>query len=82
MPTWNNLKSRLGRRKSAIKGLQSFSDFGITSRRWWGSHQVEEGQSKFWRVGNMVVCVDRVANEWHVASCPVGKIFRYARIKY
>jgi hypothetical protein len=54
--------------------LQSFSDIGITSRRWWGTYQVEDGQSRFWRIGNVVICVDRVTNEWHIASCPVGKI--------
>jgi hypothetical protein len=54
--------------------LQSFSDIGITSRKWWGTYQVEDGQSRFWRIGNVVICVDRVTNEWHIASCPVGKI--------
>lgn len=54
--------------------LQSFSDIGIKSRRWWGTFQVEDGQSRFWRIGNVVICVDRVTNEWHIASCPVGKI--------
>jgi len=54
--------------------LQSFSDIGITSRQWWGTYQVEDGQSRFWRIGNVVICVDRVTSEWHIASCPVGKI--------
>lgn len=74
MNSWNSFKGIFSRRSSIVDALQSFSDFGITSRRWWGTYQVEDGQSRFWRVGNVVICVDRVTNEWHIASCPVGKI--------
>lgn len=79
MAAWlKNLKSIFSTRQPVIETetdeLQSFSDIGITSRRWWGSYQVEDGQSRFWRVGNVVICVDRVTNEWHIASCPVGNI--------
>lgn len=79
MRTWfKQVKARVKNRQStATKDtdeLQSFSDIGITSRRWWGTFRVEAGQSRFWRIGNVVICVDRVTNEWHIASCPVGKI--------
>lgn len=57
-----------------VNELQTFSEIGITSRRWWGNFRVEDGQSRFWRIGNVVICVDRVTNEWHIASCPVGNI--------
>ncbi len=79
MPKWiKNIKSLLRANDDSMQSntddLQSFSDIGIKSRRWWGTYQVEDGQSKFWRIGNVVVCVDRVTNEWHIASCPVGNI--------
>lgn len=79
MAIWlGHLKSLFHHRQLTAKvqsnELQSFSDIGIKSRRWWGTFQVEDGQSRFWRIGNVVICVDRVTNEWHIASCPVGKI--------
>ena len=79
MSTWlKPIKSLFKQRQTNLTAdsdeLQRFSDIGITSRRWWGTYQVEAGQSRFWRIGNVVICVDRVTNEWHIASCPVGKI--------
>lgn len=79
MPEWlKPIKSLFQQRQPGASvnadELQSFSDIGITSRQWWGTYQVEDGQSRFWRIGNVVICVDRVTNEWHIASCPVGKI--------
>lgn len=67
--------SWFGRRKGIdAETIQSFKEIGISSRRWWGTYQVEEGQSRFWRIGNLIVCVDRVTNEWHIASCQVGSV--------
>lgn len=36
---------------------------------WWGTYEIEAGQSRFWKVGNVIICVNRFTNEWHVASC-------------
>jgi hypothetical protein len=75
MSSWFNGVKHLFQHKALKRDvLQSFKDMGITSRRWWGTYQVEAGQSRFWRVGNVVICVDRFMDEWHVAGCPVGKI--------
>jgi len=79
MSIWfNQIKSFVKPRRSsgklAANDLESFTDIGIKSRKWWGTFQVEAGQSRFWRIGNVVVCVDRVTNEWHIASAPVGNI--------
>lgn len=76
MPKWvYHIKSLLkGRPPTPERDeLQSFSEIGITSRRWWGTYQVEAGQSRFWRIGNVVICVDRVTNEWHIASCQAAE---------
>ncbi len=73
MTTWfNTVKFLFKSSDHKSYDLQSFKEMGITSRKWWGSFQVEEGQSKFWRIGNVIVCVDRFQNEWHVAGCPVS----------
>lgn len=78
MSLWfNQIKSFVKPRRrlqASADELESFSDIGIKSRAWWGTFNVEAGQSRFWRIGNVVICVDRVTNEWHIASTPVGKI--------
>jgi len=77
MAKWiTKIKSLLKSRQTPVEAdaLQSFREMGVTSRRWWGTYQVEAGQSRFWRIGNVIICVDRVTNEWHIASCQVGSI--------
>ena len=75
MSVWfDKFKTIFQNKPAKIDSLQTFRDFGKTSRRWWGTYQLEAGQSRFWRVGNVVICVDRFSNEWHIASCPVGKV--------
>jgi len=77
MSKWlNHIKSLFNKGRPATlqsDDLQSFSDIGITSRQWWGTYQVEAGQSRFWRIGNVIICVDRVTNEWHIASCQAAE---------
>ena len=43
-------------------------DSGQEYTPWWGTFSLEEGQSRFWKIGNLVVCLDRFTNEWHIAD--------------
>ena len=75
MSTWfNKFKSLFQSKQRTINTLQTFREFGKTSRRWWGSYEIEAGQSRFWRVGNIVICVDRFSNEWYIASSQVDSL--------
>lgn len=35
---------------------------------WWGSFQVAEEQSHYSKIGDMIICIDRFNQEWHLAS--------------
>jgi hypothetical protein len=61
-------------KRTRISELETFREFGEKSTAWWGTFQVESGQSRFWRVGNVVVFVDRFTHEWHIASSEVAAV--------
>ena len=75
MSNWfKKFKAFFKAEQRTINALQTFREFGKTSCRWWGSYSLEPGQSKFWRVGNVVICVDRFTNEWYIASSQVDNL--------
>lgn len=37
-----------------------------SSNIWWGRYSIEVGQSKFWKIGKVTVCLDRFLNSWHI----------------
>ena len=40
---------------------------------WWGTFTLVENESRFWKVGNQVICLDRYNDEWHIAHCPAAQ---------
>jgi hypothetical protein len=40
---------------------------------WWGTFTLIENESRFWKVGNQVICLDRYSDEWHIAHCPANQ---------
>ncbi len=34
---------------------------------WWGTFEIEEEQSRFWKIAHHVICLDRYNHEWHIA---------------
>ena len=74
MQSLAKLKKLLRKKPSKIDHLQTFHDDSESSTKWWGKHQVEEGQSRVWRVGNVTIFVDRFTNEWNIASTPVANV--------
>lgn len=34
---------------------------------WWGNFEVEEEQSRFWKIAEHIICLDRYNHEWHIA---------------
>jgi hypothetical protein len=71
---FKKLKKFTHPKRIRISELETFREFGEKSTAWWGTFQVESGQSRFWRVGNVVVFVDRFTNEWHIASSEVADV--------
>ncbi|MEY3182938.1 MAG: hypothetical protein RLZ35_923 [Pseudomonadota bacterium] len=40
---------------------------------WWGTFNLVDNESRFWKVGNQVICLDRYNDEWHIAHCPADQ---------
>lgn len=66
---YSRLNQWLAKEKKAKKQLDVFKHAKTGHAAWWGSFDIEAGQSRFWKVGNVIICVNRFTNEWHVASC-------------
>jgi len=67
------LKDAFRPKRPKYSHIQTFGEIGQKTKPWWGTFTVEEGQSRFWRVGSVIIFVDRFTNEWHIASAPVEK---------
>lgn len=40
---------------------------------WWGSFVIEEEQSRFFKIGNIILCLDRYNREWNITSYREGE---------
>jgi hypothetical protein len=40
---------------------------------WWGDFVVEEEHSRFFKVGNIVICLDRYSRQWHITTYREGE---------
>ena len=40
---------------------------------WWGTVSVDEQQSRYFKVGNIVICLDRFNHQWHVTTHREGE---------
>lgn len=40
---------------------------------WWGSFLIEEEQSRFFKIGQLVTCVDRFNHKWHITTYHEGE---------
>lgn len=40
---------------------------------WWGSFLIEEEQSHFFKIGDLVTCVDRFNQKWHITTYHEGQ---------
>ncbi len=40
---------------------------------WWGSFLIEEEQSRFFKIGELVTCVDRFDQKWHITTYHEGQ---------
>ena len=40
---------------------------------WWGSFLIEEDQSRFFKIGELVTCVDRFNQTWHITTYHEGE---------
>lgn len=35
---------------------------------WWGQYQIEEEQSRYFKIGHIILCIDRFNQEWHITT--------------
>ncbi len=40
---------------------------------WWGNFAVAEEQSRFFKVGQIVICLDRYSHQWHITTYREGE---------
>lgn len=69
MTSFFKLFSRPWKRKSgAAFDIDAYQDTEEKATEWWGNFTLEESQSKFWRVGEAIIYIDRFTHEWHIGS--------------
>jgi hypothetical protein len=52
--------------KRSLKRLEPGSGEAEGEVRWWGEFVLEEEQSRYFKIGNIVLCFDRYNHEWYV----------------
>jgi hypothetical protein len=45
----------------------------VEQELWWGSFLIEEDQSRFFKIGQLVTCVDRFNHKWHITTYHEGE---------
>jgi len=62
-----------GRKKSRVH-LPALTDETTEAQElWWGTFSIEEEQSRFFKIGNIVICVDRFHHKWHITTYREGE---------
>ncbi len=61
------------RKKMASRLAEITDDLTDEQIAWWGTFSVEEEQSRFFKIGNMVLCLDRYNHEWHITTYREGE---------
>lgn len=56
------------KRANTSLDIETYQDTEEKATKWWGSFTLEESQSKFWRVGEAIIYIDRFTHEWHIGS--------------
>ncbi len=61
------------RKKAKPKAIHTIIDPADIQAPWWGIFLVEEEQSRFFKIGNLVLCFDRYSLEWRVTTYREGE---------
>ncbi len=61
--------------KKAKANLIQSTDEELSAEQelWWGSFLIEEEQSRFFKIGQLVTCVDRFNHQWHITTYHEGE---------
>lgn len=63
----------LGKKKAAKKPFYSEPVAMEDQVAWWGTFLVDEEQSRFFKVGHIVICLDRYNHQWHITTYREGE---------
>jgi len=67
MPSWLRLPSFI-KRKARPLPVESRPEPELPSfTPWWRTELVDDNESRFWKIGEQIICLDRYRNEWHSA---------------
>lgn len=54
-------------KSSPSKAISDITPFEEENTPWWGNVSVKEEQSHFWKIDDLIICLDRYNQEWHIA---------------
>lgn len=55
-------------RKKTAESLELEFSSDEEHPRWWGTFAIAEEQSRYFKISNIVICLDRYNQEWHITS--------------
>jgi hypothetical protein len=74
LQTLHKFKLRFNRQKTNHTLIPATDDeLPEIQECWWGSFLIEEEQSRFFKIGNLVTCVDRFNHKWHITTYHEGE---------
>lgn len=77
MKTWiaslNNLLPMGLRSQSSKNSIDATPTTIDTNSCWWGDFSIGDEQSRFFKIGNVVICLDRYNNEWNITTHREGE---------
>ncbi|HQW57867.1 MAG TPA: hypothetical protein PK583_02805 [Gammaproteobacteria bacterium] len=62
------------KKKAKAAPIQSTDEEDLAEQElWWGTFLIEEEQSRFFKIGQLVTCVDRFNHKWHITTYHEGE---------
>lgn len=77
MKSWLEKAKKLfsfGRKKINSKFEDVTDEFEEDNAPWWGSFVIDEEQSRFFKIGGIILCLDRYNREWNITSYREGDL--------
>jgi len=62
-----------GKKKILPQLIDVVNDPTVEQSQWWGHFLIEEEQSRFFKIGDIVLCLDRYDHEWRITSYREGE---------
>lgn len=61
------------RKQTAVQAIEPVLNLAKAPAPWWGTFLMDEGQSRFFKIGSLVLCVDRYNQAWRMTTYREGE---------